>query len=45
MACPDMSWESQGSAVLKPGLQVQMLDPNRVTLSGSGGTIELVRRR
>ena len=45
MACPDMSWETQGSAILKPGLQVTMLDPNRITLSGNGGTIELIRRR
>lgn len=45
MACPDMSWESQGSAVLKTGTQVTMIDANRITLSGGGGTIELIRRR
>ena len=45
MACPDMSWETQGSAVFTRGMQVQMLDPNRITLSSSGGTIELKRRR
>lgn len=45
MACPDMSWETQGSAVLTRGIQVQMLDPNRITLSSSGGTMDLARRR
>jgi len=44
MACPDMEWETQGSAVFTRGMQVQMHDPNRITLSSSGGTIELARR-
>ena len=45
MACPDMSWETQGQAVLGSGIQVTMIDPNRITLSRGGGTIELTRRR
>ena len=45
MACPDMSWETAGSAVLNQVMQVSALDPNRITLTSSAGSIELVRRR
>jgi heat shock protein HslJ len=45
MACPDMSWETAGSAVLGQVMQVSALDPNRITLTSSAGSIELVRRR
>jgi uncharacterized membrane protein/heat shock protein HslJ len=44
MACGDMSWETQGSAVLDKVLQVTALTPNRITLTSSAGSIELVRR-
>jgi len=45
MACPDMSWETAGSAVLNQVMQVSAMDPNRITLTSSAGSIELVRRR
>lgn len=45
MACPDMSWETAGSAVLDQVMQVSAMGPNRVTLTSSAGSIELVRRR
>ena len=44
MACPDMSWESQGSAVLDKVMTVAMIGPNRLNLTSSAGSIELVRR-
>jgi heat shock protein HslJ/uncharacterized membrane protein len=44
MACPDMSWESQGSAVLDKVMTVGMIGPNRLTLTSSAGSIDLVRR-
>ena len=44
MACPDMSWETQGSAVLDQVMQVDSLAANRVRLTSSAGTIELMRR-
>lgn len=44
MACPDMSWEAQGSAVLDQVMQVSAMAPNRVTLTSGTGTIELIRR-
>lgn len=44
MGCPDMSWESQGSAVIDRPMQVNALDRNRITLTSSGGSIELLRR-
>jgi heat shock protein HslJ len=44
MACPDMGWETQGTAVLDKPLQVVMHDPNRLTLTSSAGSIELARR-
>ena len=45
MACADMSWERAGGAVLGQVMQVSALDPNRLTLTSSAGSIELVRRR
>ena len=44
MACPDMSWETQGSAVLDQMMQVSALAPNRIRLTSSAGSIELMRR-
>ncbi len=44
MACPDMSWENQGAAVLDQLMQVNALGPNRVMLTSSAGSIELMRR-
>jgi heat shock protein HslJ len=44
MACPDMSWENQGAAVLDQVMQVNALAPNRITLTSSAGSIELQRR-
>jgi heat shock protein HslJ/uncharacterized membrane protein len=44
MACPDMSWETQGSAVLNQVMEVRLLGPNRLVLSSSAGSIELKRR-
>ncbi|HVF38181.1 MAG TPA: META domain-containing protein [Sphingomicrobium sp.] len=42
MACPDMSFESQGSAVLQQPMTVSGMG-EQVTLSNSRGSIELVR--
>ena len=44
MACPDMSWETQGSAVLDQVMQVNALAANRITLTSSAGSIDLMRR-
>ncbi len=44
MACPDMSWETQGSAILDQVMTVSAMAPNRVTLTSSAGSIELMRR-
>ena len=44
MACSDMSWETQGSAVLDQVMQVDALAANRIRLTSSAGSIELVRR-
>ena len=44
MACGDMSWETQGSAVLNQVMQLNALTPHRITLTSSAGAIELVRR-
>lgn len=44
MACSDMSWESQGSAVLNQVMQVDALAANRIRLTSSAGSIELMRR-
>ena len=43
MACPDMSWETQGGAILGQVMTVRMIDRNRLTLDSGAGTIELVR--
>ena len=45
MACPDMNWETQGSAVLDQPMTVSAQGPERVTLTSSAGSIELLRRR
>ena len=45
MACPDMSWETQGSAVLDQAMTVSAQGPERLTLTSSAGSIELLRRR
>jgi uncharacterized membrane protein/heat shock protein HslJ len=44
MACPDMSWETQGSAVLDQVMTVSAQGPTRATLTSSAGSIELMRR-
>lgn len=44
MACGDMSWESQGIAVLDQPMQVRAQGPARITLTSSAGSIELMRR-
>jgi heat shock protein HslJ len=44
MACGDMSWETQGVAVLDQPMQVSAQGPTRVTLTSSAGSIELMRR-
>ena len=43
MACGDMSWETQGGAILGQVMTVRMIDRNRLTLDSSAGTIELLR--
>jgi len=42
MACPDMSFESQGSRVLGRPMTVSGFG-NHLTLTNSNGTIDLVR--
>jgi heat shock protein HslJ len=44
MACPDMSFENQGSAILARPMTINGMG-DRVTLSNQAGTIELVRAR
>ena len=44
MACPDMSWERLGSAILDQPMQVSAQGPTRITLTSSAGSIELMRR-
>ena len=44
MACPDMAFENQGSAILRRPLTISGLGP-RITLSNDQGTIVLVRAR
>ena len=44
MACPDMSFENQGSAVLAQPMTINGLG-DRITLSNARGTIELVQAR
>ena len=42
MACPDMSFETQGSAVLAQPMTISGIG-NQLTLSNGAGSIELVR--
>jgi heat shock protein HslJ len=44
MACPDMSWEQQGSAILGDLMTLRMLDRNRIVLNAQSGSIELIRQ-
>lgn len=44
MACPDMSFETQGSAILMKPMTVRLIAPDRISLANSVGTIELARR-
>lgn len=44
MACPDMSWEQQGAAVLGQRMTIRRLEPNRISLTSSAGSIVLLRR-
>ena len=43
MACSDMSFEIQGSAILNQPMTVRMRNRNRIDLTSGSGTIELVR--
>ena len=43
MACPDMHFETQGSAILSRPMTINWMNPERMTLSNSLGTIELVK--
>ena len=43
MACPDMSWERDGSAVLSHDMQLYWAGPDRLTLTNRYGSI-LLRR-
>lgn len=43
MACPDMSFETQGSAVLGQPMRIGMPGPDRLMLSNAAGSIEAVR--
>lgn len=44
MACPDMSFESQGAAVLGKPMTIRLIEPSRITLASSAGSIDLQRR-
>lgn len=44
MACPDMSFENDGSRILDQLMTIQMVDNNRMALVSSAGRIDLVRR-
>ena len=44
MACPNMSFETQGSAILDQLMTVQVVGRNRLALSSSAGSIDMVRR-
>jgi len=44
MACPDMGFENQGSAILEQPMTISGLG-DRLTLSNRAGTIELIRAR
>ena len=43
MACPDMSFETQASAVMALPMRIGMTGPDRLTFANSAGTIEVVR--
>ena len=43
MACPDMRFESQGSAILSRPMRLNWSGGDRLTLSNSVGSIEMVR--
>jgi uncharacterized membrane protein/heat shock protein HslJ len=45
MACADMNWEREGTAVIDQVMTVSMQGPEHATLTSSGGSIELLRRR
>ena len=45
MACPNSDFEAQGIAVLSQPMRVNWLNPQRISLSNNGGTIELVKAR
>lgn len=44
MACPNMMFETQGSAILDQVMTIAVVGRNRLALSSSAGTIDLVRR-
>lgn len=44
MACPDMSFERDGGAILRQPLTIRLLDPSRISLANATGTIDLARR-
>jgi len=44
MACGNMGFETQGSAILDQLMTVEVIDRNRLALSSTAGTIDLVRR-
>ena len=44
MACPDMSFESQGSAILPQPMTISGIG-NQLTLTNGAGSIELVRAK
>ena len=44
VACGDMSWETQGVAVIDQPMEISAQGPTRVTLTSSAGSIELMRR-
>lgn len=43
MACPDMSFESQGGAILERPMRMMWSGGDRLTLSNGAGSIELTR--
>ena len=43
MACPDMSFEREGSAILDQVMTIRMQGPSRISLTGSAGSIDLQR--
>lgn len=44
MACPNMALETQASAILDQVMTIAVIGRNRLALSSSAGTIDLVRR-